>query len=83
MVSFNTNKEIKDFAKQYGLNYPNLIFLQDPKHEFKQWFGKTSIPAVFIYNAIILVFSAAQNTFIEDGSLLFFLKNLTLSFNSV
>lgn len=51
MVSFNTINEIKVFAKQYGLNYPNLTFLQDPKYEFKKWFGKTSVPAVFVYNA--------------------------------
>lgn len=51
MVSFNTIKEIKEFQKEYKLNYPNITFLQDPNHEFKQWFGKTSIPAVFIYNA--------------------------------
>lgn len=51
MVSFNTLLEIKQFQKEYKLNYPNITFLQDPKHDFKQWFGKTSIPAVFIYNA--------------------------------
>ncbi|RZK59205.1 MAG: redoxin domain-containing protein [Pedobacter sp.] len=51
MVSFNTIKEIKEFQKKYHLNYSNITFLQDPKHEFKQWFGKTNIPAVFIYNA--------------------------------
>lgn len=51
MVSFNTIKEIKGFAKEYGLNYPNLTFLQDPKYQFSNWFGKSSIPAVFIYNA--------------------------------
>lgn len=51
MVSFNTIKEIKTFAKQYNLNYPNLTFLQDPKYQFENWFGKTSVPAVFIYNA--------------------------------
>ena len=51
MVSFNTIKEIKQFQKEYNLNYPNITFLQDPKHEFKNWFGKTSIPSVFIYNA--------------------------------
>ncbi|RZL32280.1 MAG: redoxin domain-containing protein [Pedobacter sp.] len=51
MVSFNTIKEIKDFSKQYNLNHPNVTFLQDPKLEFKKWFGETSVPAVFIYNA--------------------------------
>lgn len=51
MVSFNAISEIKQFAKLYGLNYPNITFLQDPKYEFKNWFGKTSVPAVFIYNA--------------------------------
>lgn len=51
MVSFNTLNEIKEFQKKYKLNYPNITFLQDPKYEFKQWFGKTSVPAVFIYNA--------------------------------
>lgn len=51
MVSFNTIKEIKQFQQEYNLNYPNITFLQDPKYEFKNWFGKTSVPAVFIYNA--------------------------------
>lgn len=51
LVSFNTIKEIKDFQKEYNLNFPNITFLQDPKHEFKTWFGKTNIPAVFIYNS--------------------------------
>ncbi len=51
MVSFNTVKEIKQFALQYGLNYPNLTFLQDSKYQFYKWFGKTSVPAVYIYNA--------------------------------
>lgn len=51
MVSFNTIKEIKQFKQEYNLNYPNITFLQDPKYEFKNWFGKTSVPAVFIYNA--------------------------------
>ncbi len=51
MVSFNTIAEIKKFAQQYRLNYPIITFLQDPKYEFHEWFGKTSVPAVFIYNA--------------------------------
>lgn len=51
MVSFNTIKEIKAFAKQYNLNYSNLTFLQDPKYQFSNWFGKASIPSVFIYNS--------------------------------
>jgi len=51
MVSFNTIKEIKQFKQEYYLNYPNITFLQDSKYEFYKWFGKTSVPAVFIYNA--------------------------------
>lgn len=51
MVSFNTIADIKKFALQYGLNYPNITFLQDPKLQFSTWFGKTSVPAVYIYNA--------------------------------
>lgn len=51
MVSYNTQKEIATFKQEYKLNYPNITFLQDPKYEFKNWFGKTSVPAVFIYNA--------------------------------
>ncbi|WP_158622609.1 peroxiredoxin family protein [Pedobacter sp. KBW06] len=51
MVSFNSIQEIKQFKKEYNLIYPNITFLQDPKHEFKQWFGKTNVPAVFIYNS--------------------------------
>ena len=51
MVSFNTIADIKKFALQYGLNFPNLTFLQDPKYQFATWFGKTSVPSVFIYNA--------------------------------
>lgn len=51
MVSFNTKVDIKKFIQQYGLNYPNITFLQDPKYQFATWFGKTSVPAVYIYNA--------------------------------
>lgn len=51
MVSFNTIADIKKFALEYGLNYPNIVFLQDPKFQFSSWFGKTSVPSVFIYNA--------------------------------
>lgn len=51
MVSYNTQKEIKVFKQEYKLNYPNIAFLQDPNYQFKNWFGKTSVPAVFIYNA--------------------------------
>ncbi|WP_291399530.1 TlpA disulfide reductase family protein [Daejeonella sp.] len=51
MVSFNTIADIKKFALEYGLNYPNIVFLQDPKFQFSSWFGKSSIPSVFIYNA--------------------------------
>lgn len=51
MVSFNTIADIKKFALEYGLNYPNIVFLQDPKFQFSSWFGKSSVPSVFIYNA--------------------------------
>lgn len=51
MVSFNSIADIKKFKKEYNLNYPNITFLQDPKFEFKEWFGKSSVPAVFIYNS--------------------------------
>ena len=50
MVSSNTLRDIKAFAKQYGLIYPNITLLQDPKYEFVSLFGKTSVPSVFIYN---------------------------------
>jgi peroxiredoxin len=51
MVSTNTLAQIKQFGKQYQLNYPNITLLQDPKHEFSKWFGKSSIPSVYIYNS--------------------------------
>jgi peroxiredoxin len=51
MVSFNSLKDINAFAIQYGLIYPNITLLQDPKYEFTRWFGKASIPSIFIYNA--------------------------------
>lgn len=50
MVSSNTLAQIKEFTAQYRLNYPNIIFLQDPKYEFAKWFGKANVPSVYIYN---------------------------------
>lgn len=50
MISSNTLAQIKRFIAQHKLNYPNVIFLQDPKYEFAEWFGNASIPSVYIYN---------------------------------
>jgi peroxiredoxin len=51
MVSFNTIADIKKFALEHNLNYPNIVFLQDPNFQFSTWFGKTGVPSVFIYDA--------------------------------
>lgn len=51
MVSFNTIADIKKFALEHNLNYPNIVFLQDPNFQFSIWFGKTGVPSVFIYDA--------------------------------
>ncbi len=51
LVSFNTIADIKKFALDYKLNYPNVVFLQDPNFQFSTWFGKTGVPSVFIYDA--------------------------------
>lgn len=52
MVSLNSLKEIDEFAVLYGLKkVQGVTFLQDKNFEFHKWFGKSSVPAVFIYNS--------------------------------
>jgi thiol-disulfide isomerase/thioredoxin len=41
------NKAVKDFAKQYGINYPNTIFNQDAARLYG---SPPSIPTTFIIN---------------------------------
>lgn len=51
MISFNTNKEIVQFAKTYCLDkIPQITFLQDKSLLFPKWFGNCSIPTLFVYN---------------------------------
>jgi len=51
MVSTNTPRETAAFAKSYKLDLAGFTWLYDKEYSFYRWFGKSSTPSVYIYNA--------------------------------
>nr|WP_315424352.1 redoxin domain-containing protein [uncultured Pedobacter sp.] len=51
MVSTNTPGQTAVFAKTYKLDQAGFIWLYDKEYSFYKWFGKSSTPSVYIYNA--------------------------------
>ncbi|WP_299106094.1 redoxin domain-containing protein [uncultured Tenacibaculum sp.] len=51
-ISFESKKEIEQFAKRYELNNKeNIVFLEDKKAEFSELFDVHSIPYVIVYDS--------------------------------